>query len=104
MALIALTKGYRISSEDIVAIITVSDLTSRASEEERTVIQEDIRKVIENAKSRGVYYQFSRGQDVIRSVLILRNGMVFGTSVTGDTIITNMGIDTRIRQPRKKRS
>lgn len=102
MALVSLTKGYRVSSDDIVAMISVSDLNYRASDEERARIHEDIQTVISSAKERGMYYQFTRGQEIIRSVLILRNGMVFGTSITGETINASMGLNKKTRTSRKK--
>ena len=95
MGLVQLTKGYRISDEDVVAMISVSDLNNRMEESERAKIQESVNVIIEKAEERGVYFQFSRKQDSVKTVLILRNGMVFGTSVAGDTILNNMGIEKK---------
>ena len=89
-SIIKVFRGVEINEEEIVAKI--------GQEAGRDVLEQ----LIQDAKAQNKYYFLSRNEKVVRTAIVMKNGMVFGTSVLVQTL-ERRTTETAAAKPTKKR-
>ncbi len=88
--LISLRSEVYINADEIYIIMQRPDInnnTQKYIESQDINLYKKANEIIEDAKSRGMFVDISGRDEVVRSLIIMKNGMVIGTNNVPQTII-----------------
>lgn len=88
--LISLRTEVYINADEIYIIMQRPDINNNMQkyiEPQDVNLYNKATNIIEDAKSRGMFFDISGRDEVIRSLIIMKNGMVIGTNNLPQTII-----------------